>query len=285
MLRASALAAAGLRPALGLSDDRLLGNLIRDPETAIELEFLEHGSTEDKENFHYIYRGRAGEWRDVPTHVKAEIARGRYHGGELGPDDYDAGHTGMGLDDFVGHRVSRQAQLKRHHVLVLRLYTSSTFARFNRPLRQLSLLAPAHAHAPHPFRFSVYILAEALKMLRVVGAQTDPTGFNQVQWLYRGMADMEVDIGGRFLVEGGTELALMSTSRERSVALNYAASRSPLVFKYKTLGLTRGCSIQFLSLYPKEDEYLYPPLTFISAEGEPYEEEGITFLNVVPQMS
>jgi hypothetical protein len=68
-------------------------------------------------------------------------------------------------------------------------------------------------------------------------------------------------------------------------ALSYAKSRCPLVFKYKTQGLNRGCSIQYLSLYPKETEYLYPPLTFIFAEGECYTEDGTVFLDVTPQMS
>ena len=61
-----------------------------------------------------------------------------------------------------------------------------------------------------------------------------------------------------FLSQGGTEMAVMSTTSEKEVALSYARSQKPLVFKYKTVGLNRGVSIQWLSLYPKEVEYLYP---------------------------
>ena len=37
----------------------------------------------------------------------------------------------------------------------------------------------------------------------------------------------------------------------------------PLLFKLNTVALQRGVSIDFLSIYPKEKEYLYPPLTFL----------------------
>jgi hypothetical protein len=194
------------------------------------------------------------------------------------------GHAGMTLDDFVDHAFSRMAGLRRHHVLALRLYTSSTYRQLNGPLRKINS-ATGRGQAPHPFRFTIYVLSAALKMLRVVAAKLNPEEFNTVKWLYRGMADVTLDTSGRFLLEGGTEVALMSTTDKLEVALSYARSRCPLVFKYKTQGLNRGCSIQFLSLYPFETEFLYPPLTFISAEGECYVEDGITFLDVTPQMS
>ena len=69
------------------------------------------------------------------------------------------------------------------------------------------------------------------------------------------------------------------------VAIQYARSNHPLIFKYKTLGLTRGCLINYLSLYPRECEYLYPPLTFLTMESDPYTEDDITYIDVAPQMS
>ena len=69
------------------------------------------------------------------------------------------------------------------------------------------------------------------------------------------------------------------------VAIQYAKSNHPLIFKYKTLGPTRGCLITYLSLYPRECEYLYPPLTFLTMESDPYTEDDITYIDVAPQMS
>jgi hypothetical protein len=41
-----------------------------------------------------------------------------------------------------------------------------------------------------------------------------------------------------------------------------------MIFEYKTEGLSTGTSIDFLSVYPKEQELLYPPLTRIKLEEQ-----------------
>jgi len=67
--------------------------------------------------------------------------------------------------------------------------------------------------------------------------------------------------------------------------MRYADSASPLVFKYRTFGLSRGCSISYLSLFPGEKEYLYPPLMYLRVDA-PVEKEGAaTIYTVMPQMS
>ena len=189
--------------------------------------------------------------------------------------DFDLGHGGKTLADFVNHEYSRLAQLLRPHVLALRMYTSSSYPCFNRPLRE--------RQKPHPFAMAVYYLADGLKKLRAVAAQIDPAGFTQEVVLWRGMQDLTLD-QDEFTTKGGTELAPMSTSRSKSVAFKYASSRAPLVFKYKTRGLGRGCSIGYLSLYPKEEEYLYPPLTYLLPERV-NQEQGYKVVEVAPQMS
>ena len=93
-------------------------------------------------------------------------------------------------------------------------------------------------------------------------------------WLYRGIRDLAVD-SPSFMKVGGTELACMSTTRSKQVAQAYAASRCPLLFRSSTRRLGRGCSLAFLSVYPKEEEYLYPPLTYLQPEATS-EEDVIT---------
>ena len=66
---------------------------------------------------------------------------------------------------------------------------------------------------------------------------------------------MRVDVNA-FMTSGGTELAAVSTSRSKAVALEYAASRAPFIFKLRTSGLTRGSSVGFLSVHPTEEEFL-----------------------------
>ena len=65
----------------------------------------------------------------------------------------------------------------------------------------------------------------------------------------------------RFYEEGGTELAPMSTTEDIEVALHYSMSQVPLLFRFEARGRSRGVEIGFLSLYPKEKEFLYAPLT------------------------
>ena len=210
ILGASEAAAGGVEAACGLEDVVKAGGL-RDPLAAIEREVLLHGSPDDCDNFYYIKLGVAGKWDDLPEQVKVDLERGFYHGGTISKEEYDAGHAGMTLEDFVNHPTSKLAGLKIHHVLVLRLYTSSSYRAFNGPLRQ--------GVRPHPWKFCMFFLTEALKKLRVVDAKLYPEEFNAVKWLYRGMADMEVD-AATIKSRGGTELAPMSTTDNKQVALD-----------------------------------------------------------------
>ena len=84
---------------------------------------------------------------------------------------------------------------------------------------------------------------------------------------WRGMRD--VRINDVFRADGGSEFAPMSTSSDLNVALRYsdrAASR--LLFKVLTHSfIERGADLRFLSAFPDEVEYLYPPLTFLQPTG------------------
>ncbi len=52
-------------------------------------------------------------------------------------------------------------------------------------------------------------------------------------------------------------------------------------------GGVENSSVETFSFYPKEVEYVYPvlPLTFISPIDTPYEESGVTILEVNLQIS
>lgn len=266
--------AKGLKDLIGLENDKVLSILLKRGMDAVEEEFLTHGDKEDQANFEYVANAVALDPASLPNHVQEQIKTGRYHGGKLLPNEFDEGNKGKTLADFVMDPISVSAGLKDVHVLVLRLYTTSSFPCFNKPLRD--------RQKPHPFKMSVYYLDEALKKLR--DHNTNQPDFTKVMWLYRGMKDMTVDTQ-TFLEKGGTELAMMSTTNKLDVAMSYAHSQTPLIFKYKTRGLGRGCSIKYLSVYPKEEEFVYPPLTFLQPEGDPKTENGITFLEVTPQMA
>ena len=169
---ASNVAARGLQAALGLDDDVVLAGYMLDPMSAMTMEVMENGSENDCDNLFYILHGEAGNSTHLPAQVKRDIASGTYHDGTLEEGNYDRWHTGWKLTDFVNHETSKLAGLKTHHVLALRLYTSSSYRKFNGPLRT--------GETPHPWRFTVYVLGEALKKLRVVDATLHGEDFNKV---------------------------------------------------------------------------------------------------------
>eukprot|EP00961_Rhodomonas_salina_P087712 1179840-Rhodomonas_salina.1 len=131
---------------------------------------------------------------------------------------------------------------------------------------------------------TLYYLDEALLLLRTVEAVNNRAAFMRKKELYSGMKNMSVD-AAKFEEVGGTELACMSTTADKQVALKYGASTAPLLFRYNTCGNSRGVSIKFLSTFPGEDEYLYPPLTLLISECLPVVEDCFTVFDVTPQMS
>lgn len=60
----------------------------------------------------------------------------------------------------------------------------------------------------------------------------------------------------------------MSTTSNLEVALSYSLSASSLLFKVRTESfMQRGANLQYLSAFPGEAEFLYPPLTFCRPTG------------------
>ena len=140
--------------------------------------------------------------------------------------------------------------------------------------------------APHPFPVTVAYLTDGIKRLRAVHAVAEDAYDAGDYW--RGMRDVEVL--DDFYSGGGTELAPMSTSRDLNVALHYSAkAQVRLIFKIATDSfMSRGASLLFLSAFPDEVEFLYPPLTFLQPTGRcerrQVGETRLTVLEVSPHV-
>jgi hypothetical protein len=270
-----------LKEVLGLEDTREFAKLMLDPMLSMAREWQQHGSIQDLANWEYVVSGTARDERDIPLHVKQSFISGHYHGGTLEQEDYDAGHDGMDVDDFVNHDIAKLAGLKKHEVVAARLYTSNSYPCFNQPMR--------NGTSPHPFRVTMYVLDEMLRKMQKVEAKLTPEEYTKTKILWRGMKDRSLNID-EFKRIGGVELAPMSTTSDKDVATSYACGRKGgLLFKYTTKGKSRGVLIAFLSLYPREKEYLYAPLTFMTfdtnAEGGIYtDENGVMIVPVEPQV-
>ena len=68
--------------------------------------------------------------------------------------------------------------------------------------------------------------------------------------------------------QGVSELAPMSTTSDPAVAIAYGQSSNALLFKINaTSFMNRGADITFLSAFPAEREFIFPPLTFLRPTG------------------
>lgn len=113
-------------------------------------------------------------------------------------------------------------------------------------------------------------LSKRIELLKVSSNAVD---------FWRGMRN--VDLTSEFRESGGTELAPMSTSSILDVALGYSnnAERRLLIKVATDSFMDRGADIQYLSAFPNEAEFLYPPMTFLQPTGkeEKVEVDGVTF--------
>jgi len=115
---------------------------------------------------------------------------------------------------------------------------------------------------------TVALIRDALGKLRAVEARTSKSSGDaeQALELYRGMKNVKAT--KRFLEIGGTELAPMSTTSSLSVAMRYSASTDSVLLRILTDSfISRGPDISFFSAFPEEQEYLFPPLTFLLPTG------------------
>jgi len=255
-------AALGVNRILGGSDKELWSGMGRGLQ-AIRDEFMEHGTDEDRECFEYVVNGTAGSSAKTWPHAGGLVMD------ELrSPADED-GRAGKPLGYFVNHPSAMEAELLEEHVVCLRLYTTACYRSLNNPLRERAKAeesASAPMPPPHPFKVTIAYLADGIKRLRAVGASRDDRHARRDFW--RGMRNVEVP--DEFSVEGGTEYAPMSTSSDLSVALAYSnKSEKRLLFKVATHGfIDRGADLRFLSAFPNEAEFLYPPLTYLRPTGK-----------------
>jgi serine/threonine protein kinase len=185
----------------------------------------------------------------------------------------DLGRAGHVLKDFTSKPEAVAAKLTEAEVVALRLYTSHSFNAINLPMRDLD------ATHPHPLPSIVTCIQKGLKKLRVL--RSDDASSKQCVVLWRGMRSMK--LSNEFSVDGGTEVAPMSTTTDIGVALQYAVkkdSRSALLFRFVTRNnLERGADVQWLSMFPGEAETLFPPLTFLQRtrpEPQVIEHDGFT---------
>ena len=164
----------------------------------------------------------------------------------------------MILDDFASSQLAHMCKLTKPEVLALRFYTTAGFRPVNNPLRDVGR---RERHEAHPFPIMVFLLHNGVKKLRTFAANSD-TAMDKID-LFRGMSNVELEAG--FMLNGGTELAPMSTTADLTIAIHYASTGThSVLLRIRTTGfMNLGAQLRWLSAFPFEAEYLYPPGTFL----------------------
>ncbi|EOD37402.1 hypothetical protein EMIHUDRAFT_225573 [Emiliania huxleyi CCMP1516] len=240
----------------GLMEDSIRSQMARGGVEAIRREFEASGSEADVECMRYVLDEEAGSSptifpnapfpRDCDWTMRARADR----------TDPLSGR-GLRLCHFVEHPSARLAGLSSAHVAALRIYTTAAFRSINEPLRDHSRVA---AKKPHPLPVTVALIADAVRRLRAAAPDADvPLD------LYRGLKNVQVgDASSSFVGRGGTERAPMSTTSDVRVAVRYAASEHSVLLRLRTKNaMERGADLAWLSAFPGEHEFLFPPLTFL----------------------
>ncbi len=252
------LTALGLEKRLGISASELSKRKARGVD-AIREEIERNGTADDQECLEYVLHREAGSSdrmfdnsrfpRDCDEHgVRAD--RKHNSGARAG--------QGYVLADFVSHPEAVSSDLSEAEVLALRLYTTWAFQTINSHLRKA--ISSGGVDEPHPLPCTVSFLEQAIKKLRTTHIDRGQATEEIDRW--RGLKDRALSVS--FGCGGGPEVAPMSTTRNWEVALGYSMSRAPLIFKIRsTCFANRGADISFLSAFPAEQEFLYPPLTFL----------------------
>jgi hypothetical protein len=245
--------------------------ILRQGVTEIEREFREQGRDDedwkpddgfrsDWARFEYVECRRAGKKVQENGAIR------------------DDRHVGKTLASFMEDRNVEIAGLAEAHVLALRLYTSNSYGRINGPLRD-----GCSAESPHPFPATTFFISDGLKKFRAVASELCEPGAQDADMVsWRGMAAMRVP--PEVMRDSGTELACCSTSMSKAEATKWARKKgvAPLLLKVKARGCACwGIDMAWLSMYPGEQELLFPPLTYLKFKS--MEKEGdVTVVTVEP---
>jgi hypothetical protein len=198
----------------------------------------------------------AAELRDIADYVfNQKTSEKEYPNGIR-----DKGRNGVRPSHFTAHPSAQRAKLGEAEVFSLRLYTTLAYLHMNNPLRDDKRYARGE---PVPLPAVSHWAANAIKKLRAVHAESEEQA---AVVLWRGMRSMRVT--EEFMLQGGTELAFMSTTTDLAVAVRYSLSRQSLIFKILVPSfMSRGADLAWLSAFPDEAEVLYPPLTYLKPTG------------------
>jgi Leucine-rich repeat (LRR) protein len=236
------------------------------------------GNTTAREEYDYVVNQSAKE-TDTKGMAGTDITNGVR---DKGRDSWD-------LQKFWDENIVmiEQAGLLLEEVIVLRLYTGPMYVWYNNLLRYCGVeYNSSRPGAPFddykktdttefPFRTTLHALNSAIiKLSRTQRAER----------VFRGAAGgvlpAEFWKPNEQNVRGGIELAFMSTTTDRDIALHYsgasnASDKPSIIFEMQMGMIDRGAPVQWCSQFPEEAEILFAPLTGCEVVGMPKVENSV----------
>ena len=170
-----------------------------------------------------------------------------------------------------------RAGLRPEEIVALRLYTGPMYSQYNDILRKIFETNSNTALNRYATTI-LLIISGILKLCRIASAEPGDEG---VAVAYRGLSDLallqsffELDEQG---FAGGVELAFMSVTDDKKVALQYsgaAEGKTATIFKLLLGKTSLGADVSWVSQFQGEQERLFPPWTHLQLVGEPILEVG-----------
>ncbi len=174
------------------------------------------------------------------------------------------------LRDFAALPPARAAKLLLAEVAGVRLYTGPMYKLYNSVLRARQ--RGAYVTTLHAINSAI------LKLARQTKACTVYRGVNG------GVLPSEFWEENEHGVRGGVDLAFMSTTTERGVALGYMAqgkaTAARMLFEIRMGMIDRGADVAHLSQFPGENEILFAPLTGLEVASAPRDEGDVLIVEL-----
>jgi hypothetical protein len=190
----------------------------------------------------------------------------------------DKGHDGWSLNHFCEQKEAAAAKLQPCHCAVIRMYTGRLYAPWNRALRALAGQAENNSEAVTnllKWGTCITVLYEAI-MLLAFSPLARFTKDNRT--VMRGVDESTMQLPEEFTDEsksaqgfaGGVEVAFMSTTRDPKIAFDFSggATKRGSIFEITLSAASRAANVKPFSMWPDEEELLFPPYTYLSFKSE-----------------
>jgi NLR family CARD domain-containing protein 3 len=185
----------------------------------------------------------------------------------------DCGREITPLETFTSSSIAQQADLKVGEIIALRLYTGPMYTLYNAVLRKhpLDILQSLQGNS---YETCLFCIVSGVTKL------SKHSKIPRSRLLYRGLGGAILPPsfwGGRDGFRGAVEWGLMSTTASRAVAEQYSGAdqQRGTIFEIAAGRIDVGADLTWISQYPGEQEFLFPPLTCLEVMGEPWVDDGI----------